>query len=707
MIVLHFALTPLAGSPIRIVEALNRHTPVTARLVVLNPEAYGRRTFANDLLWDAHRDEACTWLERADVIHLHHYMDLAANPFGIDFSAHLERGCRLVRQFHTNPLTLAGGDAAHARRIVDDPLPQLVLAQFQERFYPRARIVPNVIPDQDARYGLDPGAAASEQATIFFAAANRTAARARRWDTKGFPETLELLRRVAAKHPGAVLDVPHDLPHDECLARRRRSQITVDEIVTGSFHLASLEGLAQGVPTFAYLDARTLRVVAELTGTSEHPWMNFHLDHAEAAMDALLHDPDLRRDIGRFSHDWIRRYWSEREMVQHYVTAYTDLLEDPRRFAAPRFDTAHRAVAWFVRDAHDLVWKARETRRAERTRPDAYEFTASIIVRPGDDVEHAPRYLASLGAAAAGSRHELVVVDDGRAEGSAAWKAILAVENVRIVRGDRHPGRAAAWNRGASGARGRYLVFVTDAVLPEPGWLDALVDEAEGHPEVAVVGSKLAGVDGAVRHAGIVFSREEGLPYSLYPGAPADLDLVNRRRELQAVQAGALLVRRAVFEAVDGFDTGYRGAGADIDLCLRVRRAGWRVVYQPLSALRSLGAPEESVEGDDEVRLRERWGSSILGDEDVVLTADGCARRTWQENGRERSVIEPIDAADERARWERVALVQAHVRSGALPQAVALLARPADLPADIAVQRWAGTLLAICDSAVRAPGSAG
>ena len=74
--VIHFSITPLAGSPIRIVKALTEHTDVKARLVVLQPHAYGERTFENDLTWEHDREEALSLLEEADIIHLHHYMDL-------------------------------------------------------------------------------------------------------------------------------------------------------------------------------------------------------------------------------------------------------------------------------------------------------------------------------------------------------------------------------------------------------------------------------------------------------------------------------------------------------------------------------------------------------------------------------------------------------------------------------------------------------
>src|SRR5258707_3441318 len=115
--VLHVALTPLAGSPIRIVNALNSYTEVRARLVVVDPGAYGSRTFPGDLDWQSQIDEVREVLEKADIIHLHHFFDLEDNPFRIDFRTLCGDRVRVVRQFHSAPLTIARGDYSLAERI--------------------------------------------------------------------------------------------------------------------------------------------------------------------------------------------------------------------------------------------------------------------------------------------------------------------------------------------------------------------------------------------------------------------------------------------------------------------------------------------------------------------------------------------------------------------------------------------------------------
>ena len=364
MLVVHVALTPLAGSPIRIVDALNRYTDIKARLVVLQTNVYGNRTFTGGIDWQTDREEAMELLHQANIVHLHHFFDLDRNPFGIDFAQECRRA-RFVRQFHTHPLTVAHGNAQRARQIVESAVPQLVIAQYHERFYPRASMVPNIVPLEDKLYqpiehdGSDP--------VLFFApTVDRSAwgetQDSTRWETKGARETEMLLDLVVKICCKGRIAVRRNIPHKECLREKQASDLVIDEMVTGSFHLSSLEALAQGLPTFAYLDSRSLETLSELTGTYTNPWLNFRLEDAKGPLIELIRDAQLRQEIGAFSRKWMMRYYNDRDLIKHYVRAYWDLLERPEIFQTPRFDTRSRREIFLAQRRDDLTWEARKTR---------------------------------------------------------------------------------------------------------------------------------------------------------------------------------------------------------------------------------------------------------------------------------------------------------------------------------------------------------
>lgn len=348
MKVVHLALTPLAGAPIRIVSALNAHTGVQARFVDLNPFAYGGRVFDEDIHFAAQPDLARTVIEAADVVHLHHWFDLRNNPFGVDLSHK-----PVLRHLHSHPEWVARHGGGSADQVVNDPLPQVVVAQFQERFYPHAKPVPNLVRQTDidaATRGAAPGS--DGRVGVVFQPTTDVSAFEARWDTKGRPETLALLQGVTAAL-GLRIDAETDLPYRTALARKAGADLVIDELVTGSYHLSSLEGLALGKPTLAWLDARTVAVLAALTGTADLPWINVHLMQAEAALRDLACDAALRVELGANARHWMRQHWDEARLVRHYVDAYDDVLSGLR----PQRGT--RASGYVAINLPDIEWQHR------------------------------------------------------------------------------------------------------------------------------------------------------------------------------------------------------------------------------------------------------------------------------------------------------------------------------------------------------------
>jgi GT2 family glycosyltransferase/glycosyltransferase involved in cell wall biosynthesis len=281
---------------------------------------------------------------------------------------------------------------------------------------------------------------------------------------------------------------------------------------------------------------------------------------------------------------------------------------------------------------------------------------------------------------------EVIVVDNASPDATAEYLAGLD-GRVRVIANAENLGFARACNQGARAARGDYLLFLNNDTIPPRGWLSPLVRELDLDPAVAIAGAKLLYADGRVQHAGIAFSRPDAVPYHVYRNAPRTHPATSRRRELRAVTGACMLVRRSAFEAAGGFDEDYRNGFEDVDLCLRVREAGGRVVYQPASELIHLEEQTPGRKAHDDANLRrflERWGARIVPDETRVLLEDGCAAREL--NGL-RSIA-PIASIAGRRAWQRVAEAEARLESSG-PDA--LRADPPDLalwPDDPGVQSW-------------------
>ena len=129
-----------------------------------------------------------------------------------------------------------------------------------------------------------------------------------------------------------------------------------------------------------------------------------------------------------------------------------------------------------------------------------------------------------------------------------------------------------------------------------------------------------------IQHAGIVFAADL-LPRHVYRGFPRDHPAVSKARRFQAVTGACMLVRRQVFEAVDGFDTGFVNGLDGANLCLRVAQRGGETHYCPDSMLVHL---EGTTRGEDAKlfgrnaeRYFDRWGGLIRRDDLEVYAEDG------------------------------------------------------------------------------------
>lgn len=240
------------------------------------------------------------------------------------------------------------------------------------------------------------------------------------------------------------------------------------------------------------------------------------------------------------------------------------------------------------------------------------------------------RCLDHLAAARTEVDLEVVAVDNGSSDGTRELLASRAGPRFRAILNTVNRNFAGASNQGIRSAKGRFALLLNNDTEPTDWFLDPLVEVLEREPDVAVAGSKLLYPDGTVQHAGVVLWQHNhgellffGHPYS---GWDAAADCVNRRRDLQVVTAASALVRVDAVREVGGFDERYRNSCEDIDLCLRLRRAGWRVVYEPRSVVVHLDGQSPGRRDHDAANLQllyDTWASSVVSDEEAFFGADG------------------------------------------------------------------------------------
>jgi GT2 family glycosyltransferase len=136
-------------------------------------------------------------------------------------------------------------------------------------------------------------------------------------------------------------------------------------------------------------------------------------------------------------------------------------------------------------------------------------------------------------------------------------------------------------------------------------------------PEVGAVGPRLVNPDGTIEHAGLVLGVNEIAPPAFH-GFPAEHPGVNRQlrmtRNYSAVSGACMLMRREVFQEIGGFDETLSLGFADIDVCLKMRRADYLIVYTPLAKLRWDTPVLDKGDASGEAIMRHRWSDVLERD---------------------------------------------------------------------------------------------
>ncbi len=220
----------------------------------------------------------------------------------------------------------------------------------------------------------------------------------------------------------------------------------------------------------------------------------------------------------------------------------------------------------------------------EENAPDAWPLV-SVIVLNYNGLRHLETCFASLLALDyPAERLELLLVDNGSSDGSAAFMA-GRFPTVRVHQTGSNLGFAGGNNAGAAVARGDYFAFLNNDTKVDPAWLRELVtslraDEAAG---VVCTGSKMLGWDGqTIDFVGGVmnfhaFGWQEGyqLPVAMEPEA------YHQKHDLLFACGGSMLIRADVYRTSGGFDSAFFAFFEDVDLGWRLWLMGHRVTITP------------------------------------------------------------------------------------------------------------------------------
>jgi GT2 family glycosyltransferase len=185
---------------------------------------------------------------------------------------------------------------------------------------------------------------------------------------------------------------------------------------------------------------------------------------------------------------------------------------------------------------------------------------------------------------------DVLIVDNDTSEvGARAYLESLKVDaRVSILKCPGQFNFASMNNLAVGQARGETIAFVNnDIEVMDGGWLTEMVSIAND-PTIGAVGAKLLYPNGTVQHAGVIVGMSGAADHnfrglSRYTSGPYGLTRMIQR--VSAVTAACMVIRKAIYQAVGGMDTRLAIAFNDVDLCLRIRAAGYSIIWTPYAQL--------------------------------------------------------------------------------------------------------------------------
>jgi peptidoglycan/xylan/chitin deacetylase (PgdA/CDA1 family)/glycosyltransferase involved in cell wall biosynthesis len=227
------------------------------------------------------------------------------------------------------------------------------------------------------------------------------------------------------------------------------------------------------------------------------------------------------------------------------------------------------ALLMLLRAALLVVFARRHARKARRRGPrKPFTPTASVIVPAYNESVGIERAVRSL-VASRFPEFEVIVVDDGSADSTAAIVEGLGIPNVRVIR-QPNAGKAAALNRGIEAAKGEVLVMVDADTVFEPDTLALVIGPLSDPAVGAVSGNTKVG-----NRRGLL-GRWQHVEYVM--GFNLDRRLYDLLRCMPTVPGAIGAFRRSAVADAGGVSTAT--LAEDTDLTIAIGRAGWRVVYE-------------------------------------------------------------------------------------------------------------------------------
>lgn len=233
----------------------------------------------------------------------------------------------------------------------------------------------------------------------------------------------------------------------------------------------------------------------------------------------------------------------------------------------------------------------------------------SIIIPSSDHVDDLRKCVNSIIIKTTYKNYEIIIIDNNSKE-TRTFEYYNELRNnakTNIITWEKEFNFSSINNFAFKHARGKYVLFLNnDTEVISNNWIEEMLMFAQ-REDVGAVGCMLYYPDNTIQHAGVVLGIG-GVAGHIHKNFKRNeygyMSRAAIAQNLSAVTAACMMVPRHVFEEIGGFDEGYRIAFNDVDFCMRIRKAGYLIVFTPYAELYHYESKSRGYEDTSEKKAR-------------------------------------------------------------------------------------------------------
>jgi hypothetical protein len=333
MNILHMSRTFLAGVPVRLTNFLNKYAK--DRIVakgILDKSASTYFTDSVNIYWQGAGgitayEKVYELMEWADIIHIHNFPSLQHEE-GPGWE--ILRKKPVILQFHSEPkrCNTFYNNIVNYHKVKISRL--LCIAQYQAVFIQRPKIIVRNVIDINNPL-LQPIYKIHSKPLVTYSPTNTLSLEQWKknssgpWAYKSFAEVSALLQKYGDKNKQIDYRIITGTPYEQHLKIRQDANIHIDEVHSGSYHLSSLEGLAQGKIVIANIESWMKSLLVNFLHCLKIPWFITNPQDLDHDFKHLLTQEKIFLECQKQSREWMEEFWNPELVLNDYMRIYESL----------------------------------------------------------------------------------------------------------------------------------------------------------------------------------------------------------------------------------------------------------------------------------------------------------------------------------------------------------------------------------------------